>query len=179
MPPENCNAEVTDEDSGDEDLVSLQNLPGSQLRAAAEVQYGNNCDDDLSLAEVNKRRRLNFENECASTSQTSLLQGQIDDPVSPAVPVPSTSTNAPTMINFKNTKYTWSSRDIQPTHSDWHNPQHPDQYGDKNPIDYFDCIFDDVVWNILVEFTNLYATKKNKEGNVTARKMKCFGNTVV
>ncbi|CAG5019744.1 unnamed protein product [Parnassius apollo] len=122
MPPENCNPEVTDEYSGDEDLVSLQNLPGSQLRAAAEVQYGNNCDDwenydDLSLAEANKRRRLNFENECASTSQASLLQGQIDDPVSP-VPVPSTSTNAPTMINFKNTKYTWSSRDIQPTHND-------------------------------------------------------------
>ncbi|CAG5043062.1 unnamed protein product [Parnassius apollo] len=73
MPPENCYAEVTDEDSGDEDLVSLQNLPGSELRAAAEVQYGNSCDDwesddDLSLAEVNKRRRLNFENECASTS---------------------------------------------------------------------------------------------------------------
>ncbi|CAG5014959.1 unnamed protein product [Parnassius apollo] len=122
MPPENCYAEVTDEDSGDEDLVSLQNLPGSQLWAAAEVQYGNSCDDrnsdDLSLAEVNKRRRLKFENECASTSQASLLQGQIDDPVSPAVPVPSTSTNAPTMTNFKNTKYAWSSRDIQPTHSD-------------------------------------------------------------
>ncbi|CAG5001497.1 unnamed protein product [Parnassius apollo] len=155
-------------DSGDEDLVSLQNLPGSQLRAAAEVQYGNSCgdwesDDDLSLAEVNKRRRLNFENECASTSQASLLQGQIDNSVSPAVPVPSISTNAPTMINFKNNKYTWSSRDTQPTLSDWHNPQRPDQYGDKNPIEYFDCMFDDVVLNILVIFTNLYATKKNKE----------------
>ncbi|CAG4992274.1 unnamed protein product [Parnassius apollo] len=78
------------------------------------------------------------------------------------------------MINFKNTKYTWSSRDIQPMHTDWHNPQRPDQYSDKNPIDYFDCMFDDVVLNILVEFTNLYATKNNKEGNVTARKMKCF-----
>ncbi|CAG4948660.1 unnamed protein product [Parnassius apollo] len=59
MPPKNCNAEVTDEDSGDEDLVSLQNLPGSQLRPAAEVQYGNSCDDlesddDLSLAEHRK-----------------------------------------------------------------------------------------------------------------------------
>ncbi|XP_049886088.1 piggyBac transposable element-derived protein 3-like [Pectinophora gossypiella] len=37
MPPENCNAEVTDEDSGDEDVVLLQNLPGWQLRAPAVV----------------------------------------------------------------------------------------------------------------------------------------------
>ncbi|XP_049886812.1 piggyBac transposable element-derived protein 3-like [Pectinophora gossypiella] len=55
MPPENCNAEVTDEDSGDEDVVLLQNLPGWQLRAPAEIQREDSSDysdnDDLPLSE--------------------------------------------------------------------------------------------------------------------------------
>lgn len=39
LPPENCNADVTDENSGDENQVSLHNLPGSQLRAQGEVCF--------------------------------------------------------------------------------------------------------------------------------------------
>lgn len=31
FPPENANADVTDEDSGDEEFVALQNLPGILL----------------------------------------------------------------------------------------------------------------------------------------------------
>ncbi|KAK9752482.1 Transposase IS4 [Popillia japonica] len=39
LPPENANADCdTDEDSGDEDLVVLNNLPGPQLTAEAEIQ---------------------------------------------------------------------------------------------------------------------------------------------
>lgn len=38
FPPENDGWE-TDEDSGEEDQVTLNNLPGSQLRARAEFSY--------------------------------------------------------------------------------------------------------------------------------------------
>lgn len=31
FPPENANADVTDEDSGDEEFVALQNLPGNVI----------------------------------------------------------------------------------------------------------------------------------------------------
>ncbi|KAK9728686.1 hypothetical protein QE152_g17120 [Popillia japonica] len=37
LPPENANEENTDEDSGDEDVVEINNLPGSQLRSEVEV----------------------------------------------------------------------------------------------------------------------------------------------
>ena len=63
--PENYNAENTDEYSGDEIMVSLHNLPGSQLRAPAEI----NCSEPLSdsdtsddyvipFTELVKQRRL-------------------------------------------------------------------------------------------------------------------------
>nr|CAD7391977.1 unnamed protein product [Timema cristinae] len=37
QPPNNANDDVTDEDSGDEDVVTTNNLPGSQLLAPAEL----------------------------------------------------------------------------------------------------------------------------------------------
>ncbi|CAH0401860.1 unnamed protein product [Chilo suppressalis] len=75
LPPENCNADVTDEDSGDENLVSMHNLPGSQLRAQAEVYFGelssdSDSDDELSLAQLAKRRRLQ-EDEIGTPPQDS------------------------------------------------------------------------------------------------------------
>ncbi|KAG5874691.1 hypothetical protein JTB14_024081 [Gonioctena quinquepunctata] len=40
LPPTNACEPVTDEDSCDEDYVNINNLPGSQLRAEAEIFYG-------------------------------------------------------------------------------------------------------------------------------------------
>lgn len=37
MPPVNCCEPVTDEDSGDEDIMNIGNLPGLQLRVGAEL----------------------------------------------------------------------------------------------------------------------------------------------
>ncbi|KAK9744115.1 hypothetical protein QE152_g8089 [Popillia japonica] len=51
MPPENCLADLTDEDSGDENFVSIDNLPGSQLRAEAEVME--HLDEELWEEEDN------------------------------------------------------------------------------------------------------------------------------
>lgn len=39
LPPENANEEITDEDSGDEETVNMNNLPGSQLRAEVQVSF--------------------------------------------------------------------------------------------------------------------------------------------
>lgn len=65
LPPENSTADVTDEDSGDENQVSLSNLPGSQLRVAAEIYRsdtessdGDDDDDDqIPIAQLANRRR--------------------------------------------------------------------------------------------------------------------------
>nr|CAD7605275.1 unnamed protein product [Timema genevievae] len=45
QPPNNANDDVTDEDSGDEDVVNTNNLPGSQLLAPAELSQFIQDDD--------------------------------------------------------------------------------------------------------------------------------------
>lgn len=78
LPPENFNADVTDEDSGDENQVFMQNLPGSQLRVQAIVHYNepdiSESDDDedsLSLADLAKLRRISAEQDVLNMPSTS------------------------------------------------------------------------------------------------------------
>lgn len=47
MPPENANGDLTDIDSGEEDEVNLSNLPGSQLRAPAEIELVSHAVEDV------------------------------------------------------------------------------------------------------------------------------------
>lgn len=54
----------------------------------------------------------------------------------------------------------------------WHNAEGP--VNDMKPIDYFECMFDNDVIEMLVKYTNLYATQKNKDGNVSCSEMRCF-----
>jgi len=56
QPPDNACAEVTDEDSGDEETVTINNLPPSQLRADAETQRP--PDDDSSTDSDDDARHL-------------------------------------------------------------------------------------------------------------------------
>lgn len=161
FPPENCNADITDEDSGDENIVTLHNLPGSQLRAHAEVinENSSSSDDDdeehtVPLAQLAKRPRLE-----PSTSNTA-RQGV-------STLYPSTVTTVP-----KNKTYTWRSRDTQPVHKTW-----SDMSSTKlkqTPLYFFDCLFNDVIIKMIVDYTNVYARIKNKVGNVTIQEMKCF-----
>ncbi|XP_030759385.1 piggyBac transposable element-derived protein 3-like [Sitophilus oryzae] len=65
FPPDNSNDPVTDEDSGEEDVV-LDNLPGSQLRVECEpeveIDTSNDwdSDDDLPLANFVRRKPKKF-----------------------------------------------------------------------------------------------------------------------
>lgn len=49
LPPENANAVITDEDSGIEDEVTIQNLPSSNLRAEAEITRNDEYSDENDL----------------------------------------------------------------------------------------------------------------------------------
>lgn len=49
FPPENACEYITDEDSGDEDNVYPNNLPGSQLRAPAEINLTQQEDEDTGF----------------------------------------------------------------------------------------------------------------------------------
>lgn len=48
FPPDNATGELTDEDSGDEDIMTINNLPGSQLKAPTEIVFENDIGDDFS-----------------------------------------------------------------------------------------------------------------------------------
>uniref|UniRef100_A0A6P7FX29 PiggyBac transposable element-derived protein 3-like n=1 Tax=Diabrotica virgifera virgifera TaxID=50390 RepID=A0A6P7FX29_DIAVI len=62
LPPENANDDVTDEDSGEEDNVDIENLPGCQLRAECQVSVPNqsDSDDDKSLADFVEHKPKKF-----------------------------------------------------------------------------------------------------------------------
>ncbi|KAK9685433.1 Transposase IS4 [Popillia japonica] len=49
FPPNNACADQTDEDSGEEDSTNLNNLPGTQLQAPAEINLRNIDDQDPKL----------------------------------------------------------------------------------------------------------------------------------
>ncbi|KAK4887052.1 hypothetical protein RN001_003323 [Aquatica leii] len=65
MPPDpNCDANDTDEDSGNDGEINRNNLPGSQLRSAAEIRFRRNVAVSLlQLYGINRNnsltRRLN------------------------------------------------------------------------------------------------------------------------
>lgn len=164
LPPENCNTELTDEDSGDENQVSLSNLPGSQLRAPATVHYSddsalsNDSDDDMCLAQLAKEGRGSA-NQFASTSKGLSLSR-------------ATPTTQPTTSVLKTKTYSWVNRDIRPKDCDWKDKTHVHY---KNTATYyFNTLFDDEVIDLFVQYTNLYASQKNKQGYITRDEMRCF-----
>ncbi|CAG4962968.1 unnamed protein product [Parnassius apollo] len=162
FPPENANADVTDEDSGDEEFVALQNLPGSQLRAPAEVTFHMSSDeeDDVPLSSLSKRRRtmdLTLEDSDAVPSCTSDVSTNSKF-VQPTVP--------------RNQTYRWKNRHIPNHFNQWNDEQGPKNL--QSPLYYFDCLFNNNVIESLVRYTNLYAGQRNKVGKVTVSEMKCF-----
>lgn len=59
LPPANATEAVSDEDSGDEDFVCVENLPHSVLNSVCEIEGNNfeeNSDDDDKTSDPKKRR---------------------------------------------------------------------------------------------------------------------------
>ncbi|XP_067633822.1 piggyBac transposable element-derived protein 3-like [Eurosta solidaginis] len=101
FPPDNANFELTDEDSGDEEIVTLSNLPGTQLRAPAEIECmsSDSDDDDVPLSFLAKRGRIT-EEHIAEQRESEL-------------PPPNLTTTAIPFVGPKvsnKDKYTWRNR---------------------------------------------------------------------
>ncbi|XP_022814762.1 piggyBac transposable element-derived protein 2-like [Spodoptera litura] len=159
LPPENCNADVTDEDSGDENQVSLDNLPGSQLRALGEACFqSENCsdeDDDIPLMQLSRRRRVvSTESDLASQS-TSTIE----------------STGHIITVSKKKT-YDWVSRDIRPSFEPWQYMQ--TTRTQFSPLQYFQLVFGEDIINMFVHYTNLYAAKKNANTHFHSKKKNMY-----
>lgn len=57
LPPENACGDITDENSGDENVLTIENLPANQLRAPVEVIINNTANPEeyiMPLSEIAK-----------------------------------------------------------------------------------------------------------------------------
>lgn len=134
---------------------------GSQLRAPAEIDCmssdSEEDDDDIPLSVLAKRARIREEPSISSLATTSISPSTVPF-IDPTV--------------SKTQKYIWRSRHIPSEMREWEENQGP--IYPQTPMFYFDCMFGDGVIDLLVKYTNIYATQNNKLGNVTNSEMKVF-----
>lgn len=152
FPPENANEDITDCDSGDEELATLNNLPGGQLRNDVEVivsqSSGNDekeydSDDDIPLARLYPGATLSVNCNGSGKPPTKKVKNML-----------------------------WIQEDITPTPDLWEEPIGPVQQ--LTPLQLFEFFFDTEVVDMLVTFSNRYALKKNFVGDISTKEMKCF-----
>nr|CAI5868144.1 unnamed protein product [Callosobruchus analis] len=128
VPPENANNENTDEDSGDEDDVILDNLPGSQLLAEAEVLHDSTAaDTEVSADGFDSEDDLPL-----STFGTRVVESKVAK---------------------KSRNYKWNNRDIESDILAFVPP-----YGPKRlytPLEAFFLFFDNEVIGILVQYSTV------------------------
>lgn len=146
FPPFNANDEVTDEDSGDDENVVMDNLPGSILNSQAEASF---------------RTDRNNHNTLSSDSDS-------DD-------------NVP-LAQFckykkKQKKNDWAQEDIMNKLPDWQNELGAET--NRTPLDIFYLFFDEYLWQMITDYTNLYAVQHNRQGDITVDEMKCFFGVLI
>lgn len=143
FPPEDN--ENTDEDSGEEDNVEINNLPGRQLRATAEVKLPETLLD---------------------SQQSDEFDSDDDLPLSHFVKRPKKSKSS------NKNEFIWTSNDISSNMPPWCNIYGPKQ--ELSPAETFCLFFDDDVMDMLVTFSNLYASTHNRDSDITINEMRCF-----
>ncbi|KAK4871767.1 hypothetical protein RN001_015891, partial [Aquatica leii] len=69
LPPLNANDTVTDEDSGDEDKIALNNLPGKNIPRTTSNNDLWDSEDELSLSSLVGDKRKRAEQSCISKTK--------------------------------------------------------------------------------------------------------------
>jgi len=146
FPPEND--ENTDEDSGDENLVTINNLPGNQLRAEAEAQIL-----DKGLIENQEIIPESFAFDSDDDLPLSVIANQLK-------------------ACGEYRRNSWVKQDLTPTLPEWsYGSKTPIEL---SPIEWFFRFFDDEVINLFVHFSNTYAKSHNRTGDIQINEMRCF-----
>ncbi|KAK9727481.1 Transposase IS4 [Popillia japonica] len=137
FPPENACEYISDEDSGDEDNVNPNNLPGSQLRAPAEINLTQQEDEDTG-----------FDAE----DHIPLAQLQ--------------STNADNSVMNKKRKIetpcVWVCKDFEEHASEEWPTESSNELKQITPLQLFEMFFDEDIIEHIVTETNRYASQKSK-----------------
>ncbi|XP_057660717.1 piggyBac transposable element-derived protein 3-like [Diorhabda carinulata] len=151
MPPKNSCEEVTDEDSGDEDHLDINNLPGSQLLAEAEI-FEPNVEEDVNISLPSDSGSDDNEENLPLSDVKRLLK------------------NSQHMYVKKN--YAWRNHDLTPNNIEVPKPQIVQN--ENSVIELFSLFWGDEVIDLFVYYSNMYATSKNRVGNITKEEMKNF-----
>ncbi|KFM73653.1 PiggyBac transposable element-derived protein 3, partial [Stegodyphus mimosarum] len=149
-PPDNV--VISDEDSGDEDYVGMDNLSGNQLRANAEIRFRGKSNIILSQS-VNKdiaNENSNDEDNTPPLKKKRFIEKRkwvMSD-----------------LTNVQREKWNWNE--------DWNRSM---EISSKSPCNLFEQFFDDDVLDYIVYHTKLYARQKgNHVFDITSEEMKAF-----
>lgn len=173
FPPENANDENTDEDSGEEDNVVLNNLPGSQLLAEAEFledfgTYGYMNENEAVEVE-NENETVEEENEIVAMEEVNKNEAQKEKWDSEdELPLSSFVQHKVKKIK----KFNFTKADLDVNLSEWKPVLTPQN--NLSPATLFKLFFSNEVIDDLVRFSNIYALQKNRAGDITYDEMLCF-----
>lgn len=151
MPPKNSTEDLTDEDSGGEDEMSVNNLPPSQLLAEAEIMMERESDQT---------------NEGGASSEACSVEWDSEDDIPLAEYVKQRKIE-------KTKKYNWRKADLQSAINKTWSPV--DTVANNNcPYELFSLFFDQEVLDLFVSYSNMYAARRNRKADISLQEMKCF-----
>ncbi|KAF2890020.1 hypothetical protein ILUMI_16153 [Ignelater luminosus] len=147
FPPVNATSELTDEDSGEEETLSINNLPGSQLHAPPEIIFQDN-----------------------SNKLIEKIIRQYDVPLSELrKSLPSKSRN---VVKKKQKNYHWANEDLSITTFTFYDTYNPENL--DGPLQIFSKFSDDDLIELIVRKSNRYAQQRNIKSNIESYEIKGF-----
>ncbi|XP_018578332.1 piggyBac transposable element-derived protein 3-like, partial [Anoplophora glabripennis] len=146
FPPQ---GDITDEDSGDENVVEMSNLPASQLQAPAEINLKRYNNDDFSSEdELPLARLISVKSKKKSSKKKKVYEWIKED------------------LPTNNSDFT-SDSDI------------PKIENLKSPLELFQDFFDEDLLDLIVLETNRYTARKNNVQNISTSEIKAFIGVLV
>lgn len=143
FPPNNACGD-TDEDSGDEDYVDINNLPASLMQNEVEIA-----------------NKINFDSDWDTEDDAPLSQFSKNS-----------NKNAKKLKKIK--KYHYVKTDLCINDTVFQKNEDALDINERDPTSLFCSIFDDELVQKITDETNRYASQKNRDLRVNVSEMKCF-----
>ncbi|XP_071051365.1 piggyBac transposable element-derived protein 3-like [Onthophagus taurus] len=147
FPPVNAAADLTDEDSGAENDLTVNNLPASQLQAPVEIVIESNYDSYFSSDDNIPLSELQSQNTAASNKQK-------------------------VKTKKRQMHYSWIKEDLKLPPTDFDSPTNSGIT--ENPLELFSKFFDEEVIELILNQSNKYAQQKNRKANIAKQEVNAF-----
>ncbi|KAF2893272.1 hypothetical protein ILUMI_12900 [Ignelater luminosus] len=152
--------DITDEDS-EEDTLTINNLPNSQLLAEAEYSEDESTDDSLEKQ---------LDNFVKNSEEVRCVYGNVysDSDSEDNLPL---SVFARKPHKKKKTKCFWEDNEVSDDFPKWQPAQSVDE--NLSPVELFNRFMDKEFIAIVVNHSNKYAFCKNLPGDISPEEMLC------